>query len=318
MGKYSIYVMLAGIVLVLFSGIHVTYTLYQMASLAPSVRFDLLPNYELKGQLLAQRRNQVMPSIYLEVNETELRTSGIQYTYVFTAGDKVVSEGVGRIDLDNVGSNTKIRTKEGVVQIERYLTSFKLDGDSAALSVEVGLDGLRQVAKVRAAELRFFLDPPSFRMLSFLGLVVAWTMGILLVLIGAIQWARNVKVPSSAIEPRAAGERARLWVMLCHLSALLGYVFPFGHILGPLGVWMLKREQVQGVEEAGRDSLNFQLTVTLMALIGIMLSVVFVGVILLFLTVVFHFSMTLYASIRAQRGATVTYPLTIKMIKSKP
>ena len=316
MGKYPTYVILAGILLVLSSGVHVTYTLHRMASLAPNAQFDLLPQYELKAQFLAQPYNQIMPSIYLEVAEANSEVNGIHYSFVFTSGDEILSEGAGRINQGNAGKNTKIRAKGTVLEIERYLPNLKLGDHNKALLVDVKLSGLHHVGKVRTAEVRFYLDPPFFR-LSFLGLVVVWTMGILLVLVGAIQWARNVKAPALAVVYTAGSERIRLWVMLCHLSALLGYVFPFGHILGPLGVWMLRREQVPGVEEAGRESLNFQLTVTLMALIGIMLSVVFVGLILLFLVVVFHFSMTLYISIRAQKGDTVTYPLTMHIIKSK-
>ena len=103
--------------------------------------------------------------------------------------------------------------------------------------------------------------------------------------------------------------------MLCHLSSLTGYVFPFSHVVVPLVIWMLKRGQVAGVDSAGRESLNFQLTMTLFVLIGLMLSLLVIGLVLLFATVVFHFCMTIHAARRAQRGEEFRYPLNIRMIK---
>ena len=34
----------------------------------------------------------------------------------------------------------------------------------------------------------------------------------------------------------------RTWGMIAHLSALAGFIVPFGNILGPLVVWLVKRE----------------------------------------------------------------------------
>ena len=64
------------------------------------------------------------------------------------------------------------------------------------------------------------------------------------------------------------------------------------------------------------ESLNFQLTVSLFGLIGIMLSAVFIGLVLLFALVVLHVSMTLVASLRAQRGERVRYPVNIRIISA--
>ena len=193
------------------------------------------------------------------------------------------------------------------------VSQIEIDGGTV-LSTAIELDSVAGMDDIVAAEARFYLDPPAFR-LSFLSLLLVWTVGIVLVLIGAIKWARTVRAPVAGDRLPAASEKARLWLMFCHLSALLGYVFPFGHVLGPLLVWMLKRDRVPGVETAGRESLNFQLTVTLLGLIGVMLSAVFIGFVLLFLVVVFHFCMTLYASVYAQRGDNFVYPLNFRIIK---
>ena len=56
---------------------------------------------------------------------------------------------------------------------------------------------------------------------------------------------------------------SRIWVSLCHISALSMFFFPLGNIWGPLVIWLLKRDESEAVDRHGRASLNFQITVTL-------------------------------------------------------
>ena len=59
-------------------------------------------------------------------------------------------------------------------------------------------------------------------------------------------------------------KNARIWGMLCHLTALLGIIgIPLGHLFGPLTVWLLKRNSYPFVREQGIESMNFQLSMTL-------------------------------------------------------
>ena len=102
--------------------------------------------------------------------------------------------------------------------------------------------------------------------------------------------------------------------MFCHLTALLGYVLPFGHLIGPFVVWLAKREQVPFADQQGREAINFQLSVTLYTVVALIACFVFIGFLLLFALVVFHVAMTLYAALRAQQGDCVRYPLTLRVI----
>ena len=34
------------------------------------------------------------------------------------------------------------------------------------------------------------------------------------------------------------------WAVICHLSALAGFLVPFGNIVGPLVVWLIKRAEM--------------------------------------------------------------------------
>jgi uncharacterized Tic20 family protein len=114
--------------------------------------------------------------------------------------------------------------------------------------------------------------------------------------------------------PRApVGERT--WAMLCHLAALLGYMFPFGHIFGPLAVWLLKGEKFPLVDDQGKEALNFQISITLYLIAAAVLIMLVVGIPLLVGLVIFHFIVVIIASVRAKSGEKYRYPVTIRFLR---
>lgn len=54
----------------------------------------------------------------------------------------------------------------------------------------------------------------------------------------------------------------KAWAMWSHLSALGGLVFPFGNILGPLIIWLSKRDEIPEVNVNGKEAMNFQITMS--------------------------------------------------------
>lgn len=80
------------------------------------------------------------------------------------------------------------------------------------------------------------------------------------------------------------------WSMACHLTALTGYIIPFGGIFAPLIVWLLKKNTNPRIEKEGRKSLNFQITWLILGLA-------------LFLMI--FFSMAILAVIRANFFLTI-------------
>jgi len=54
--------------------------------------------------------------------------------------------------------------------------------------------------------------------------------------------------------------KLRNWGMLCHLMAFAGLLgIPFGHLLGPLIIWLLKKNDHPYIDAQGKASLNFQI-----------------------------------------------------------
>ena len=65
---------------------------------------------------------------------------------------------------------------------------------------------------------------------------------------------------------------ARMWAMFCHLAGLVGYLIPLiGNIVAPLIIWQIKKDELPFVDEQGKEAVNFQISMSLYALIGIIL-----------------------------------------------
>ncbi len=62
-------------------------------------------------------------------------------------------------------------------------------------------------------------------------------------------------------------QQIRTWSMLCHISAFASLLIPFGNILGPLIIWQMKKNELPEIDPHGKESLNFQLTMTIITLI---------------------------------------------------
>jgi uncharacterized protein len=68
----------------------------------------------------------------------------------------------------------------------------------------------------------------------------------------------------------------RNWAMAGHLSALIAFVgLPFGHVLGPLIVYLVKGGESAFVGGHARASLNYQLTVSLVGIVAVVLGMAF-------------------------------------------
>lgn len=107
----------------------------------------------------------------------------------------------------------------------------------------------------------------------------------------------------------------RTWAMPCHLAALAGLVTGLGFILGPLVVWLVKKDQYPLVDDQGKESLNFQISMFIYGLLAGLLVIVLVGFALLALIAVFDLIMVIVAAVAANNGQRYRYPLTLRLIK---
>ena len=106
------------------------------------------------------------------------------------------------------------------------------------------------------------------------------------------------------------------WAMICHLSALAGFLIPFGNIVGPLIVWLIKRAEMPMVDVHGKEALNFQITVSIAMVVCIVLMLVLIGFLLAFIVGLGALVLTVMAAVKVSNGEFgYRYPLTIRLLK---
>jgi len=107
----------------------------------------------------------------------------------------------------------------------------------------------------------------------------------------------------------------RNWGMFCHLAALAGFVLPaFGGIIGPLIVWLIKKDEYPFVNDQGKESLNFQITLLIAWAAAVVLIIVGIGIILLPAIAVIDIILIIMATIQANKGVAYRYPFAIRLI----
>ncbi|TVP77719.1 MAG: DUF4870 domain-containing protein [Puniceicoccaceae bacterium] len=104
--------------------------------------------------------------------------------------------------------------------------------------------------------------------------------------------------------------------MLCHLLSLVGFVgVPFGNILGPLVLWLMKKDQDAFVDATGKEVLNFQISATIYMVICGLLIFLVIGLLLLPILIIGVIVYTIIAALKANEGKLYRYPLTIRFLK---
>ena len=125
-----------------------------------------------------------------------------------------------------------------------------------------------------------------------------------------------------AIDPQQ-----RQWAMFAHLSALLGGLLTtawggsIGCFIGPLVIWLVKKDQMPFVADQAKEALNFNITVAIifLALFLLTLFTFGIGIIItgpLFVIVGLSWLVfTIIAAIKANEGIAYRYPLTLRLVK---
>ena len=118
--------------------------------------------------------------------------------------------------------------------------------------------------------------------------------------------------PSEVTTPPAGSPSAaeRQWALFAHLSALVGYIIPFGSI-----IWQLKKNEMPFVDDQGKEALNFQITIAIIAIISIVLIVILIGLLMLWALAIVNLIFIIIAALAANNGQAYRYPFAFRFIK---
>lgn len=115
---------------------------------------------------------------------------------------------------------------------------------------------------------------------------------------------------------------SRNWAMAVHLTALAGaFIGGIGAWVGPLVIWLLRRDSDPFAAEHAREGLNFNITVVIGIAAAFLATILTLGLglfILIPLGVVFGVMWlvwTIQATVAASRGEHYRYPISIRMIR---
>ncbi len=133
--------------------------------------------------------------------------------------------------------------------------------------------------------------------------------------------------PDDAAWSGLAPPEQRQWAMFAHLSALLGAILTgafgggWGCFIGPLVIWLMKKDSMPFVDDQAKEALNFNITVAIAFVALLALSVLTLGIGLV-LTVplaiilwIFWLVFTIIAAIKANDGVRYRYPFALRLIK---
>jgi len=142
--------------------------------------------------------------------------------------------------------------------------------------------------------------------------------------------------PESVVPPTPPGEPSlvgapsaeeRQWALFAHLSALLGAILTgafgggWGCFIGPLIIWLVKKDTMPFVNDQGKEALNFNITVAIAFLVLLLLSIMtfgiglFIAIPLWVIIGIAWLVLTIIAAIKANEGVRYRYPFTLRLIK---
>ena len=114
--------------------------------------------------------------------------------------------------------------------------------------------------------------------------------------------------PTLPADPLPTQDEKNL-ALIMHVRSLVGF-----SLIGPLIVWLIKKDESAFINIQGRELLNFQLSILLYAVICIPLCFILIGIPMLFVVGIASLILTIIGLIRATEGKIYRYPLTIRML----
>lgn len=131
----------------------------------------------------------------------------------------------------------------------------------------------------------------------------------------------TVNVEPQAPLPATQSSEERTWALIGHLSAFSAFITGIGCIVGPLIVWLVKRDTMPFAADQAKEALNFNITLAIAFCALVLFSIITLGLGLLIawpigaVLCVAWFVLTIIAAIKANEGVAYRYPFTLHLVK---
>lgn len=114
---------------------------------------------------------------------------------------------------------------------------------------------------------------------------------------------------SSEIKYANVSSDERTMAILVHVLSIFFWIFP------GLIIYLLKKDESPYVSEHAKEAMNFQISVTIYCIIGIILSLILIGIFVLIAVGLMNLILCIIATIKASDNVLYRYPFTIRLIK---
>ncbi len=119
--------------------------------------------------------------------------------------------------------------------------------------------------------------------------------------------------PSHAVPPSPTNDNAL--AVLMQLLGFAGFIFPFGNIIAPLILWLIKRSDSPLLDRSGKEALNFQISYTIYAAVAGLLCLVLVGFLVLPVVFILWVVFMVVAAVKTGNGEEYKDPMTIRLLQ---
>ncbi len=107
----------------------------------------------------------------------------------------------------------------------------------------------------------------------------------------------------------ASSKDENTMALLIHVTAI------FTGFVGPLIIWLIKKDESSFIDRHGKSALNFQFTLIIGYIVSVILFIVLIGILTFFACLILGLVFPIIAAIAANKGEEYTYPLSIKFMK---
>jgi uncharacterized protein len=99
------------------------------------------------------------------------------------------------------------------------------------------------------------------------------------------------------------------------LAAVLYVISFFAPIIGPLIIWLLKKDESTFIDYHGKEYFNFFISYTVYGIVSGILVLLLVGIFMLWALGIMLFVFTIIAAVKAYEGNEYRFPLIFRVFK---
>ena len=101
----------------------------------------------------------------------------------------------------------------------------------------------------------------------------------------------------------------------CNIALLAHLLGIFTGFVGPLIIWLLKKDSSTFVAEESKEALNFQITMAIAFIVSGLLFIIVIGIVLMPILVLLNIVFCIVGAMAASKGNHYKYPFAIRLIK---